>query len=59
MMTRPKDSNKRRVIVDLSYGEAAVNGVTIRDNYEDSEFNLQLPLLYHILDQVLHLNSPS
>ena len=58
MMTRPKDGNKRRVIVDLSYGEATVNGVTIRNSYEDTEFNLQLPSLDHVLYQVFRLNHP-
>ena len=59
LLTRPKDGNKRRVIVDLSFGKGdAVNQVTCKSAYEGSDFNLQLPTLDHVLDQVLQLREP-
>ena len=59
MLTRPKDADKRRVIVDLSYGEGqAVNRVTSKGTYEGEEFSLQLPTLDHVLSQILNLKNP-
>ena len=58
IMTRPKGGTKRRVIVDLSYGDEAVNAATIRNSYEGIDFQLQLPTLDHVLNQLLHLKAP-
>ena len=59
LLTRPKDGDKRRVIVDLSFGEGdAVNQVTDKTTYEGIPFTLQLPTLDHMLAQILELNKP-
>ena len=57
-MTRPKDINKRRVIVDLSFGDDAVNNLTDRECYEGIPFRLQLPTIDHVLEQILSLENP-
>ena len=58
LMTRPKDITKRRVIVDLSYGDISVIGMTDKETYEGIHFQLQLPTLDHVLNQILHLKNP-
>ena len=58
LMTRPKDIVKRRVIVDLSYGDDSVNGSTDRELYEGEPFQLQLQTVDHVLDQLLQLKDP-
>ena len=59
LLTRPKDGDKRRVIVDLSFGKGdAVNQVTDKTTYEGIEFSLQLPTLDHVLAQILELKQP-
>ena len=59
LLTRPKDLYKRRVIVDLSYGDGdAVNKMTEKGVYEGQAFTLQSPSLDHVLQQILQLNKP-
>ena len=59
LLTRPKGEGKRRVIVDLSYGQhEAVNGVPDRDSYEGIPFTLQLPTLDHLLSQIVTMKNP-
>ena len=57
LMTREKqDSNKRRVIVDLSYPEGhAVNTGVAKDKYLDSKFTLSLPSIDVITNKVKKL----
>ena len=58
-MTCPKeDIDKRRVIVDLSFGDDAVNNSTDRECYEGIPFRLQLPTIDHVLEQISSLKNP-
>ena len=59
LLTRPKGEHKRRVIVDLSYGDNnSVNGATAKETYEDVPFTLQLPTLDHLLGQITSRKDP-
>ena len=58
MLTIHKDGDTRRVIVDLSYGDNSVNGHTVRNEHEGHNFELKLPTMDHIVDQILHTNDP-
>ena len=54
LMTRPKDGNKRRVIVDLSFGDHdSVNGTTVREIYDGHPFSLPLPNLDYLIHDIL------
>ena len=48
LMTRPKGSG-RRVILDLSYEQEAVNNATNRDLFDDKSFKLKLPSLDQLI----------
>ena len=48
LLTRPKGEG-RRVILDLSFGEASVNNATIKDSYDGLPFQLKLPSLDSLL----------
>ena len=53
LLTRPKDGNKRRVILDLSYPRgASVNDAVTRDRFDDLEFTLTFPTIDNIVDQI-------
>ena len=53
LLTRPKDGNKRRVILDLSYPKgASVNDAVTRDRFDDLEFTLTFPTIDNIVDQI-------
>ena len=60
LMSRSKDDNTRRVILDLSYGGPgkSVNGTTIRSTYDDSEYELTLPNLDALLLDILSKDKP-
>ena len=58
LLTRYKDEQNRRVIVDLSYGEEAVNSVTERGTYEGREVSLHLPGLEQLVSEVLSQQNP-
>ena len=61
LLTRPKDIDKRRVIVDLFFGAGdTVKQATSKYTYEDIAFTLQLdPTLDHVLDQIMQLRDPA
>ena len=53
LLTRPKDGNKRRVILDLSYPKGvSVNDAVTRDRFDDLEFTLTFPTIDNIVDQI-------
>ena len=55
LMTRPKDGDKRGVIVDLSYGDqASVNGSTAKTSYDGAPFSLTLPNLNYLIHHIIH-----
>ena len=58
LLTRYKDEQNRRVIVDLSYGEEAVNSFTERGTYEGRGVSLHLPGLDQLISEVLSQHSP-
>ena len=59
MLTRYKDENTRRVIVDLSYGgNEAVNSHTELGSYEGTPCVVTLPTIVHVLHQVLKSEDP-
>ena len=58
LLSRPKENNQRRIIVDLSYGDQAVNGNTCRGTYEGEAFTLQLPTIDHVVAQIKGLRRP-
>ena len=53
LLTRPKDGDKRRVILDLSYPKgASVNDAVTRDRFDDLEFSLTFPTIDNIIEQI-------
>ena len=59
LLTRYKDIENRRVIVDLSFDRVnSVNGNTMRDVYEGVDFDLNLPTIDHVVDQILQCRDP-
>ena len=59
MLTRYKDIDNRRVIVDLSFDSCnSVNGNTMKDVYEGVNFVLNLPTIDHVVNQILHCKDP-
>ena len=54
LLTRPKDANKRRVILNLSYPEGnSVNSHVDADNYDGSPFILKFPTVDDIADDIV------
>ena len=58
-MTRPKDNNKRRVILDLSYPKGnSLNDYVDRDLFDGSPFKLKFPSIDDITQYIATLNDP-
>ena len=54
LLTRPKDKNKRRVILNLSYPyHCSVNSHVDKNNFDDSPFVLKFPTVDHIARDIL------
>ena len=58
MLTSHKEGDSRRVIVDLSFGDGAVNKVTEKGTYEGQDVSLKLPSLDHLVEEILRLDNP-
>ena len=53
LLTRPKDTDKRRVILDLSYPKGySLNDQVDRDLFDASAFRLKLPLADDIVKEI-------
>ena len=53
LMTRPKDLNKRRVILDLSYPQgASVNDYVFKDRFDGYAFMLRFPSMDDIVEEI-------
>ena len=53
LMTRPKDLNKRRVILDLSYPQgASVNDYVSKDRFDGYAFMLRFPSMDDIVEEI-------
>ena len=59
LLSRPKDIEQLKIVVDLSYVDNTVNKVTEKGIHEGKSFTLQLPTMDHIIAQIQSLNSPS
>jgi hypothetical protein len=58
LMTPPKDGNKRRIIVDLSFSSAQgheVNSTVSKTSYVGTQFGLKLPTVDSICQVLNHL----
>ena len=54
LLTRPKDVNKRRVIMDLSFPRGnAVNDFVDRDAFDGTQFTLRFPTVDDIADDII------
>ena len=54
LLTRPKDLDKRRVILDLSYPRgASLNDQVDRESFDASEFILKLPTVDDVVEQII------
>ena len=54
LMSHPKDGTERRIIVDLSYGDAdSINGLRPRGIYDGCQFELTLPSLDYLIADIL------
>ena len=54
LMSRPQEDNKRRIILDLSYGEEnSVNGITERGSYDGCPYTLTLLSLDYLIRDIL------
>ena len=59
ILTRPKDDNKRRVIVNLSYPPGqSLNDQVTRDIFDNRPFTLKFPKIQDIVDQILITEDP-
>ena len=59
ILTRPKDGNKRRVIVNLSYPPGqSLNDQVTRDMFDNRPFTLKFPKIEDIVDQILITEDP-
>ena len=55
LLTRPKDNDERRVILDLSYpAGASVNDAVSRDKFDNTSFTLKFPTIDDIVDNIRH-----
>ena len=55
LMTTPKDIDKRRIIVDLSYsGQDSVNGLIAKAYYDGRPFALTLPSLDYLIQDIIN-----
>ena len=55
LLTRPKDYNKRRVILNLSYPTgASLNDAVTRDLFDGKSFHLRFPTIDDIVDKIRH-----
>ena len=53
LLTRPKDGNKRRVIIDLSYPKSnAVNDFVDKDAFDGTQFTLRFPTIDAIANNI-------
>ena len=53
LLTRPKDTDKRRVILNLSYPSMnSVNDRVTRNYFDGQQFLLKFPTVDHIIDQI-------
>ena len=53
LLTRPKDGNKRRVILDLSYPRGvSVHDAVTKEKFDNLEFTLTFPTIDNIVDQI-------
>ena len=59
LMTRPKDINKRRVILDLSYPRgASLNDQMERNKFDHSDFALKLTCVDDIVKDIANASNP-
>ena len=59
LMSRPKDSDNRRIIVDLSYGDKfSVNGCTERGTYDGAAYSFTLPSLDYLIADIINRKDP-
>ena len=59
LMSRPKDGDSRRIIVDLSYGDKlSVNGCTERGIYDGAAYSLTLPSLDYLIADIMNMKNP-
>ena len=59
ILTRPKDDNKRRVIVNLSYPSSqSLNDQVTREMFDNRPFTLKFPKIEDIVDQILITKDP-
>ena len=59
ILTRPKDDNKRRVIVNLSYPPGqSLNDQVTRNRFDNRPFTLKFPKIEDIVDQILITEDP-
>ena len=57
LLTRPKDLNKRRVILDLSYpAGASVNHFVDKTLFDGSHFTLKFPTVDNIVQEIINCN---
>ena len=53
LLTRPKDNNERRVILDLSFPRGnSLNDQVSKNLFDGTEFQLKLPLVDHIVNDI-------
>ena len=56
LLTRPKNNDSRRVIVNLSYPEGhSVNSNIKSDSYDDYDFDLSYPTIDNIVDEIANV----
>ena len=59
LLTRPKNRNKRRVILNLSYPTgASLNDAITRDFFVNKAFTLRFPTIGDIVDKIRHTEGP-
>ena len=59
LLTRPKDSNDRKVVLDLSYPKGkSLNDLVNRDSYDGIAYKLKFPTTDHICEAISQYKDP-
>ena len=59
LLTRPKDLDSRRIIVDLSYPKGlSLNDCVDRDRFGETDFKLELPTIDDIVEDIVKFSDP-
>ena len=59
LLTRPKDTDKRRVILNLSYSHgASVNYSISKSHFDSRRFTLKFPMIDDIVQDILYTDDP-